>query len=1182
MKNKYAIILCCFSFLLSIATTFATNNAALNNDKKESNHLTTSTNDGNITVVCQNFIAQLDASGNVTILPEDIDGGSFSDTGLVTLSIDVNTFTCADIGPNTVTLIVMDGDGDVDSCQATVTIQDAILPTAVCQNITISLDPAGIAIITPSQLDNGSFDNCSIVATTIDFDTFTCANLGNNTITLTIEDSSGNIDACTATVTVLENQMPVASCQNINVFLDASGVITILPSDIDNGSFFGCDNTAVNLSLNNDTFDCSDIGTNAVLLTAENGGMTATCNAVVTVLDIIAPEAVCQNITIELNPAGVATILPSQVDGGSTDNCTIANASIDIDMFDCSNLGDNNVTLTVTDTSGNSNTCVAIVTVVVGGTPTAICQNITLSLNAIGMATIVASDIDNGSTDNCGGTDITLEASITEFDCSNVGDNNVILTVTQLNGNTATCMAVITILDDILPAVQCQAITVILDASGNATITPADIDDGSFDNCGFTLAIDQDTFDCTNVGANAVTLTATDDAGNINSCTVLVMVIDDTLPEALCQSLTLTLDALGMATIAPGDIDNGSNDACGIDTLTLDIDTFDCSNLGDNDVTLTVTDVNGNVSTCTAVVTIEDTTPPEAICQNITITLNAMGVATIEPEDIDGGSNDNCGSSTLVLTADITSFDCSNVGDNTITLTVTQNDGSTATCEAIVTVEDTGLPVVTCNDITVALDAMGMATITAADIDDGSFDNCAIDLLSIDVDTFDCTNIGPNVVTLTIADTSGNTAECTAIVTIVDDEGPITNCLNISIVLDAMGMASITEADIDAASSDNCGIDTITIDQTDFDCSDVGENEVTLTIIDVNGNENSCIAIVTVIDSEFPVAICQNLTVQLDAMGMATITAAEINNGSTDNCVIANIELDITELDCTNLGENEVTLSITDTSGNTATCVATVTVLEVVLPPVAVCQSITVVVEDNGSVTITPEDIDNGSSGQSCLDGLSLDIDTFTCSDIGTPVQVTLTVTNAEGVIDSCIAIVTIADSLPPVITCPPNQTVISTGPYELPDYFDTGEATAVDNCSGIQNLDQDPAPGTPLQQGTYIITMTAEDENGFEGECEFILVVNDLLGNNDPSLSITTISTYPNPASNLINISNPQLIQISKVSIYDLNGRLALNENISILEDISQIDISRLQSAGYILLIESEYGTIIKQLVKE
>lgn len=69
------------------------------------------------------------------------------------------------------------------------------------------------------------------------------------------------------------------------------------------------------------------------------------------------------------------------------------------------------------------------------------------------------------------------------------------------------------------------------------------------------------------------------------------------------------MDPSGSATIAAGDVDAGSNDACGIGSTSVDPSIFDCKAVGDNTVILTVTDVNGNVATDTATVTVTNDTP---------------------------------------------------------------------------------------------------------------------------------------------------------------------------------------------------------------------------------------------------------------------------------------------------------------------------------------------------------------------------------------------------------------------------------------------------------------------------------------------------------------------------------------------------------------------------------------------
>ncbi len=76
-------------------------------------------------------------------------------------------------------------------------------------------------------------------------------------------------------------------------------------------------------------------------------------------------------------------------------------------------------------------------------------------------------------------------------------------------------------------------------------------------------------------------------------------------------------------------------------------------------------------------------------------------------------------------------------------------------------------PTAVAQDITIPLDANGNATITAADVDGGSTDDLGIAFLSIDVDTFDATDLGENVVVLTVTDIGGNSATAEAIVTVI-------------------------------------------------------------------------------------------------------------------------------------------------------------------------------------------------------------------------------------------------------------------------------------------------------------------------------------------------------------------------------------------------------------------------------
>jgi PKD repeat protein len=150
-----------------------------------------------------------------------------------------------------------------------------------------------------------------------------------------------------------------------------------------------------------------------------------------------------------------------------------------------------------------------------------------------------------------------------------------------------------------------------LDENGEATISVADIDGGSSDNCGIEdISLNITDFNCTHIGSNTVTMTVTDINGNVSTCTSEVVVVDDLAPEAECNDLSINLNEFGNATITVDDIDNGSTDNCAIVSMTIDQDFFDCEDIGDNTVTLTVTDTYGNTSTCTSTVTVSDVSAP--------------------------------------------------------------------------------------------------------------------------------------------------------------------------------------------------------------------------------------------------------------------------------------------------------------------------------------------------------------------------------------------------------------------------------------------------------------------------------------------------------------------------------------------------------------------------------------------
>ena len=249
---------------------------------------------------------------------------------------------------------------------------------------------------------------------------------------------------------------------------------------------------------------------------------------------------------------------------------------------------------------------------------------------------------------------------------------------------------------------------------------------------------------------------------------------------------------------------------------------------------------------------------------------------------------------------------------------------------------------------------------------------------------------------------------------------------------------------------------------------------------------------------------------------------------------------------------------------------------------------------------ITPVDIELGPDGTATIDPNSLiqnvdeacgistvasDITEVSCADIGTPMTITIFASDASGNIASCTAEINVVDTLAPEVTCPADQTV-DPGEgnlfYEVPDYFATGEGSALDNCTDpVSITTQDPAPGELIPDGEYTVTLTAEDEYGNVGTCSFQLTVESVLGVDDNSLS-SSIAMYPNPADSQVTITNKSNIALQNAVVYDINGKLISQYDLSNMQGERVIDVSALASGVYVVQITSDKSSVSKRLIKE
>lgn len=183
-------------------------------------------------------------------------------------------------------------------------------------------------------------------------------------------------------------------------------------------------------------------------------------------------------------------------------------------------------------------------------------------------------------------------------------------------------------------------------------------------------------------------------------------------------------------------------------------------------------------------------------------------------------------------------------------------------------------------------------------------------------------------------------------------------------------------------------------------------------------------------------------------------------------------------------GVTTVTCTVADAAGNTANCTFTITITDT-QPPTIIC----------------PANITQGTASNQCGAAVTYAAPAVSdnCPGVGTPscnppsgstfpkgvTAVNCSVVDASSNNASCGFTITINDTTPPTITCPPNQSVVS-GAATVVNY---PPPMAADNCSGV-NSSCAPPSGSVFAPGTTTVTCTATDTSANTATCTFTVTV--------------------------------------------------------------------------------------------
>jgi len=961
---------------------------------------------------------------------------------------------------------------------------DLTPPEAICQDITVQLDATGSTSILANDINNGSNDLCSSITLSLDQESFTCSDLGDNIVTLTVTDEAGNQASCTSTVSVEDNTIPLITCPSQEtIFVDGNCEAILNDYTGDAAINDNCNTTLVQTPTPGTIIG---LGETEITLTAtDDAGNSANCSFIVNVQDIISPSIICPDNQVVNVSSGCSAILDDYTSMVSADdNCSVIVSQTPSPGSSLA-LGVSSVTIMATDPSGNSSSCSFDVVVEDNTPPTITCPaNETVFANLTCEATLEDYTALASADDNCS---VSVSQAPEPGSSIPLGNTNVTLTATDGAGNYTTCTFSVNVEDNSNPTISCpENETLDVDGSCAAVLPNYTGLVSAEDNCSFTITQSPAPGTALNLGANAITLSATDGAGNESSCIFEVNVEDDTPPIISCPANTVVyLDENCSAMLNDYTGLASTSDNCDFELSQLPI-AGSSLGLGTTIVTLIATDNAGNSSNCQFEVVVEDNTAPELLCpDDQVVSVNSACEAIIDDYTNIAQADDNC---TVSISQSPSPGTVIGLGTTTVDLVATDLSGNTTSCSFQITTIDDTSPTISCpgSDI-VVVDATCSSTLadyTSMAIFD---DNCDV---SVSQTPLPGSILQPGMtnISLIATDNSGNSADCSFIVRVEDNTDPNITCPgDDTIYVGSDCSATLGDYSAMAIVDENCNA-TVTQSPEAGTVLTPGPTLVTLTATDEAGNTGSCSFTITVQDNISPNITCpSNDLIFVDAACETSLPDYTSLASVDDNCS-ATLNQAPSPGTVISTGITEVTLTATDVQGNSSQCTFQVNVQDNAAPNVS-CPGDDSVLAGANCTAALPDYISLASASDNCSVTISQSPAAGSIINIGNN-SVTITATDLYGNSSTCTFNVVVEDQSPPTITCPDDEIIYVNSACEaqLNDY--TSLAIANDNCSVTVN--QSPAAGSALNLGTTTVTLTATDNSGNSAFCSFEVNVED------------------------------------------------------------------------------------------
>ncbi len=247
--------------------------------------------------------------------------------------------------------------------------------------------------------------------------------------------------------------------------------------------------------------------------------------------------------------------------------------------------------------------------------------------------------------------------------------------------------------------------------------------------------------------------------------------------------------------------------------------------------------------------------------------------------------------------------------------------------------------------------------------------------------------------------------------------------------------------------------------------------------------------------------------------------------------------------------------------------------------PVLAVQNYIAQLNEAGTATITALNVVISATDNCTIADTTLSQTSFDCSNIGTPVNVDVSLTDESGNTDIITVAITVVDNINPIITCIANQLrTLTLGQTEYTVVGTELDTTVTnDNCT-IANITNNintlaSLNGETFAIGTHAITWTVTDNSGNTNNCSFTVQIDPYVGVNDNVSK--DIVLYPNPTTGKFLVSGKS---IKKIEVFNIYGKKIQTENAN--KSQLSIDLSNYSKGTYILKITTNTSIVSKSVV--